>query len=249
MHEAAFRALGLPHRYVACRVRPRQLAPALEGARALGFSGLNVTVPHKQAVCSLLDELHPLAARIGAVNTIRIEGDRLCGHNTDVGGFVRALGEAGSAPAGPAVVLGTGGAARAVIEGLRVLGRDIVCVGRKATVVGGAGLHVVDYGGVNDALAGAGILVNATSVGMKGGPTAFAVEIPLKGLEPDAIVVDLVYPRPAAGLLAAAEEAGHRTLDGLSMLLWQGVEALEIWLQQTLEDQVIDAMRRALGSS
>ncbi|MCA9711823.1 MAG: shikimate dehydrogenase (NADP+), partial [Myxococcales bacterium] len=118
MHGAAFAALGLPHCYFAFHVRPPQLAAALAGARALGLGGLNLTVPHKQAACALVDALDPAAARIGAVNTVCMEGSRLVGLDTDGEGFLAGLAELPGGEPSSAVVLGSGGAARAVVDAL-----------------------------------------------------------------------------------------------------------------------------------
>lgn len=247
MHGAAFAELALPHRYFAFHVRPADLRAALEGARALGLGGLNLTVPHKRAACALVDELSPEAERIGAVNTVVIEGGRLRGHNTDGAGFWAALGELrGSAPE-RAVVLGSGGAARAVIDALsHEAATEITWVSRRPQGLPEGPWRAAGWDALADALEGAALLVNATTVGMSGGPSSFPAPLPLGSLAPGARVVDLVYPRPAGGLLDAAAAAGLPHQDGLPMLLWQGVRALEEWLAMSLPPEVVEAMRAAI---
>ncbi len=302
MHNAAFTALGLPHRYAAFHVRPAALADALAGARALGLGGLNLTVPHKRAALALVDELTPRARRIGAVNTIILRAGRLVGDNTDGLGFAAALrelfeaklepaarGETRSTPGtaslrrhargedpgarrdadsrhGPAraprvreaVVLGAGGAARAVID---ALARDrehglsvehVRWVTRNPAALAeqlhsGAPLRAVEITGYERLeLARVELLVNCTTVGMRGGPARFPTPIEPARLAPGARVVDIVYPRPPGGLLDRAAAAGCHVQDGLVMLHWQGVFALERWLGRPLPSAAVAAMRAAL---
>jgi shikimate dehydrogenase len=262
MHNAAFSALGLPHRYWAFHVRPDGLREALRGALTLGFGGLNLTVPHKQAAIPHLDRLTEAAARIGAVNTVLFEHGHMIGDNTDGLGLLTALSELDVAASGEkrssgsCVVLGSGGAARAVVDALvhESLDPDVRWVSRApARIDAPAGATCLDY----EALAGepicADLLVNATTVGMQGGPTAFPVDLDLETLSAGARVIDLVYPRPRGGLLDRAEQAGLFVQDGLPTLLWQGVHALGLWLErsdgedeQPLPMGVIEAMRGAL---
>ena len=261
MHAAAFAALGLPHRYLAFHVGPSRLAAAVAGAAALGFGGLNLTVPHKQAALALCDRLGPEARRIGAVNTLCFTGDGVVGHNTDGRGFAAAVrGFDGPAPAPRtsvhrAMVLGAGGAARAVVDAL--VG-ELICpegqvlwVSRSPDAVPrqapGGPVTVIGW----DALAGRGpvdLLVNCTTLGMAHGPRAWPAPVAalVAGLSSGARVVDLVYPRPPGGLLDHAEAAGAAVQDGLEMLLWQGVYAEELWLGRALGPEVVAAMRDAL---
>src|SRR3954452_3588704 len=135
MQEAAFRAAGLNWRYLTVEVAPKDLADAIRGVRAFGMRGINLTIPHKVSVIPLLDEIAPDAAVIGAVNTVRREGDRLIGENTDGRGFLRGVRvDAGVEPSGKrAVVLGAGGAARAIVTELVLAGvSDLVVVNRSA---------------------------------------------------------------------------------------------------------------------
>jgi shikimate dehydrogenase len=248
MHGAAFAELGLPHRYLAFAVSPNHLREAIRGAAALGFGGLNLTVPHKIAAAPWMDRLGPVARRTGSVNTVVFEGRAIVGHSTDGDGFLDALRVAGHSP-DRAVVLGGGGAARAIVDALAH--RDPPCRvvwtsrdPKRLPRVNGVATSV--YGDLPAACEDATLLVNATTVGMVGGPTAFPEPVPLERLSPRAIVVDVVYPRPRGGLLDRAAALGLAVQDGLPMLLWQGVRALELWLGRSMPEPVIEAMRGAL---
>ncbi|MBX7078842.1 MAG: shikimate dehydrogenase [Nannocystaceae bacterium] len=250
MLNAAFAAMGMPHRYFAFHVRPHALANALAGARAMGLGGLNLTVPHKRAAVAHMDRLAPEAARIGAINTVLIRRGELIGHNTDGAGFLDALAELGGNPPRHAVVLGGGGAARSVVDGLRhgETAAEVVWVSREpARLPALDGVARCGYGDLGEALAGCELLVNATTVGMRGGPERFASPLPLERLRRGTRVVDLVYPRAPGGLLDEADNVHARTQDGLATLLWQGVRALELWLGIALPASVVATMRRALN--
>lgn len=261
MHAAAFAALGLPHRYLAFHVAPTELAAAVAGARALGFGGLNLTVPHKQAGLGCVDRLGAAARRIGAVNTLCFAGGEVVGENTDGLGFAAALAELGGA-VGSAVVLGAGGAALAVVdalvhEGLLRAGGRLRWVTREPTRLAGliagraelSGVVATGWDELVERPLRAELLVNCTSVGMRGGPVEFPV-VPLLGELPgDARVIDLVYaraPGASGGLLERAAARGLATQDGLPMLLWQGVRALELWLGIEASAAVVAAMRSSL---
>lgn len=256
MHAAAFASLGLGHRYLAFHVDAAGLAAAIGGARALGFGGLNLTVPHKQAAVALCDELSPRARRIGAVNTIAFEGSRIFGDNTDAPGFAAAVAELGDAAIEDAVVLGGGGAALAVIDALlqdlrvgevRWVSRDPAAL--RATIAARpewARVQPRSYAALATAPLTCDLLVHCTTVGMRGGPAALPVELELAGPRPGARVIDAVYPRPVGGLLDQAAARGWLVQDGLAMLLWQGVRALERWLARPLPPATIAAMRAAL---
>ncbi len=248
MHGAAFDALGLPHRYVALRVPASGLAAALDGVRALGLAGVNLTVPHKEAACALVDALDDLARKVGAVNTIAVEGTTLRGTNTDVGGFADALAELDPVPPKRAVVLGGGGASRAIVAALDEAGAQVTWISRRpAALVPLGRAQPRSWFQLDEALAGADTLVNATTVGMAGGPSEFPRPIALQAMAAGARVVDAVYPRAVGGLLDRAEAAGHRTQDGRPMLLWQGVRALKVWLDCDIPAPVVAAMRATLG--
>lgn len=260
MHNAGFDALGIPWVYVPLEVRPERLGEAVRGAVALGFRGFNVTIPHKQAVVEFLDEVSGEAALTGAVNTVRITSDGACeGFNTDGRGFVRSLRtEAGVEPAGKAFfVMGAGGAGCAVATQVALEGaaRVSVCdtdapraealVGRIAQRIPAERVELVPHEkkAIRDAVARAEVFVDATPLGMHEGD---AMSIPPDVLRPELLVVDLVYNPPETPLLAEAKARGCTTLGGLGMLLFQGVEAFELW---TGRDAPVDVMRRALRSA
>lgn len=254
MHAAAFAALGLPHRYLAFHVAAADLAAALAGARALGFGGVNLTLPHKLAGAALCDRLTESARRIGAVNTVAF-ADGALGDNTDSPGFAAAVRELGAAPVERAVILGGGGAALAVVDAVvhglqagavRWVSRDVA--GLRAAIAARPELAGVEAIGWDALAAGppADLLVHCTTVGMPGGPAALPAEVDPRRLRAGARVVDIVYPRPPGGLLDRAAAVGCAVQDGLPMLLWQGVFALERWLGRSLPADVVAAMRAAL---
>ncbi len=248
MHNAALAALGLDWVYLALPVPAARLAAALEALAALGCRGLNVTIPHKQAVVPLCRQLSPLAQRLGAVNTLVPHADGgWLGSNTDVEGFLAPLRSAGGAPWSErrAVVLGCGGSARAVVAGLVELGLGRIAVaGRRAEAVAefvaachgwAPQLRGLAWEHLEGALASAALVVNTTPLGMAAaGDPAAAGRCPLSPAQLDALpvaacVYDLIYtPRPTA-LLRAAAERGCRGLDGLEMLVQQGAAALRLW--------------------
>jgi len=224
-------------RYVLLPVPPEKLSLALPGLAALGFRGCNVTTPHKQAVMPLLDRVDELARRIGAVNTVVVEKDgTLTGFNNDGNGFVQSLRDAkpGWRPdAGPIVVLGAGGAARAVVASLAVQGaREIRLVNRtfeRAQGIAneyGSPVTAIPWEGRNEALADVALLANATNQGMVGKP---ALDISLDRLPPHALVGDLIYTPPETPLLAAARARGNMTVNGLGLLLNQARPAFQAW--------------------
>lgn len=248
MHAAAFAALGLPHRYVALRVPAPGLAAALEGVRALGLAGLNLTVPHKETACALVDELDDVARTVGAVNTVAVVGGALRATNTDVGGFADALAELDPSAPRRAVVLGGGGASRAIVAALDGAGAQVAWVSRRPAAIAPLGrAQPRSWFQLDEALAGADTLVNATTVGMNGGPADFPRPIALDALADGARVIDAVYPRPTGGLLDRADQAGLRTQDGRAMLLWQGVRALKVWLDREIDAPTVAAMRATLA--
>lgn len=259
MHNAAFDALGLDCVYVAFDVEPGSLRPATLALKALSIAGVNVTIPHKQAIIEHLDFIAPEARFTGAVNTVHNSGGTLEGHNTDVGGFLRALsGELGFEPAGArVVVLGAGGAARAVLSGLGMKGAAEVAIVNRTLPKGaemadyfaqsfpdtGFGAHALgDTTALKGLLGGADLLVNATSGGMEG---SGELSLPLESLATGAVVYDLVYNPEETKLVGEARRLGHRAAPGLGMLLYQGAESFRIW---TGLDAPLDAMREALGS-
>lgn len=249
MHAAAFAAMQLPYVYLPFRVPPEQLDAAIHGALALGFGGLNLTVPHKQAALAQCDELSPAAERIGAVNVIAFEQGRVVGHNTDARGLLDALAELpGPAPT-RATVLGSGGASLAVVDAL-LHGHpelEITWVSRtpaQVVVLASMRERVRVIGWPELAAPRGDLLINTTSVGLAGGPDEFPIALELGELDARAKVIDIVYPRTP--LLERAAAAGLIVQDGLAMLLWQGVRALELWLGQALEPEVVARMRAAI---
>jgi shikimate dehydrogenase len=249
MHTAAFRALGLIHRYERIRVAKGALEPALCRLSEQGYRGVNLTVPHKREGAALMDHLVGPAARLGTVNTVDLSGGagRWTGHATDGPGFVAALGELSVPRLRHAVVLGTGGAAHCIVDALlhTFPELELAWVSRDPAATTAPDPRVELHGW--DAVPWKGqLLVNATTVGMRGGPKEFPRPIEFSRFDAGAGVVDIVYPRPVGGLLDQAAEAGLVVQDGLPMLLWQGVKALEIWLQSPIGDDVVAAMRSAL---
>jgi shikimate dehydrogenase len=252
MYNAAFRHLGLDCVYVAFRVPPALLREAVEGVRAMGMGGLNVTHPHKVRILPLLDGLHPSAEEVGAVNTVRNEGGRLVGFNTDGEGAVSFLRERlGSLKGRRAVILGAGGAARALAfsllrEGaeLTVLNRTPSKARRLASELGRRG-GKVGWGGlgreeVRGALSRADLLINATPVGMdREGETLVTSDLMHRGL----FVMDLVYHPPETALMREARKAGARAENGLGMLLHQAALSFTLF---TGRRAPLEVMRRAL---
>ena len=256
MQEAGFRELGLNWRYLTIEVAPAKLREAVAGARAFGLRGFNFTIPHKVAVMQHLDEIAPDAAIIGAVNTVRREGDRLIGENTDGKGFLFGLRtDAAVDPTGKrAVVLGAGGAARAIVTELALAGAAEVLVvnrsvGRGETMVAdlaaktGRPIRFQPWRGIYPVTAGADLLVNATSIGLY--PDVAAMPpVDLHGARAGMLVSDAVFNPPETPLLAAARRLGLPTLDGLSMLVYQGTIGFHLW---TGREAPANVMKRALA--
>ena len=231
---------GIDGVYVPLPVRPEQLNAALRALPALGFRGCNLTIPHKEQALSIVDRVEPLARRIGAINTVIVGPDGgLEGRNTDAYGFRESLRESVPDwdPVGAvAVVLGAGGAARAVVAALvEARAKEIRLVNRtearaemlaRELATPTTRIVVHPWAERESALAHAGLLVNTTSLGMANEP---GLEIDLVQLPLSAIVMDLVYVPLETPLLAAARERGHRTVEGLGMLLHQGRPGFEAW--------------------
>lgn len=249
MHNAAYAALGLPHRYHAFAVAPTALETALAGARALGLGGLNLTVPHKQAAVALVDRRAPEVERIGALNTIVIRDGLLWGHSTDGDGFLAGLAELDFAAPRRAVVLGGGGASRSVVDALlhHAPPVEVAWIGRDPSALPAwPGVARHPYDALPALLPTCDLLVNGTTVGMTGGPASFPIELPLAAMPRGAAVVDIVYRDAPTALLEQAARCGLMHQNGLPMLLWQGVRAQELWRGEPLPALVVEAMRRAL---
>jgi len=256
MQEAAFGALGLNWRYLTIEVPPAKLKDAMTGVRALGLRGLNLTIPHNVAVMQHLDEISRDAAIIGAVNTVRREGDRLIGENTDGKGFLRGVRmDAGVDPAGKRVaILGAGGAARSIGTELALAGAaEIVVVNRSVAraepmvrdlhAATSCPVRFEEWRGVWRVPREIELLVNATSIGLF--PDVDAMPpVELSDARADLLVADAVFNPPETRLLASARGLGLRTLDGLSMLVYQGVIGFQMW---TGQDPPEEAMKVALA--
>ena len=238
-------------------VEPGDLEAAIAGLRALGFRGVNLTLPHKEAVLPLLDEISESAGRIGAVNTLIFgEDGGLRGDNTDGFGFMESL-KAGAptwrAADGPAVILGAGGAARAVAvalldtgaPGLRLVNRTVERAERLASdlraMASDRSIEVARWDERAAALSGAHLLVNTTSLGMSGQPP---LAIALDDLSGTALVTDIVYTPLETDLLAAARANGNAAVDGLGMLLHQGRPGFAAWFGT--DPEVTDELRRVV---
>lgn len=247
MHNAGFAEACVDAVYVALTVAPADLQTTVSALRATDCIGASVTVPHKLAVVAMCDELSPIAKQIGAVNTLEFRDDgTLVGHNTDAPGFVRAFEEASATSfAGKRVViLGGGGAARAVDAGVRQAAASSVdVVVRSPSNVSWAKASPWEAGELEQLLVNCDVLIDCTSMGLSAESEANPpCPIPVAKLPASAIVCSLVYHRKTA-LLAEAEDAGLQTVDGAGMLLYQGAIAFALW---TGCEAPIDAMRRAL---
>lgn len=241
--------LGIDGVYVPLAVRPEHATAAIRALPLLGFAGCNVTVPHKETAYAAMDEVDAPARRLGAVNTIVVQPDgRLWGGNTDGYGFIENLKDQvpqWKGPAGPAVVLGAGGSARAVIGALLEAGVTQVrlvnrTVERAATLARMFGPQVKPLGWDRrgEALAGAALLVNTTVLGMTG---QAPLDLDLQALPDRAVVYDIVYAPLQTPLLAAARRRGLPAVDGLGMLLHQARPGFERWFGAS--PKVTDALR------
>ncbi|MCB0166460.1 MAG: shikimate dehydrogenase [Anaerolineae bacterium] len=256
MHNAAFASLGLEWAYVPLPVKPANVEQAMRGLSALGFMGVNVTVPHKQAVIRYLDELNEASQITGAVNTIAIKDGKYLGYNTDSIGFLNSLVEANCHPKSMRVaVLGAGGAARAVVLALanaeaesvtvfnRTAERAAFLVDDLADTFPDSHLRFAPFTSqaIADLKEDVDLVINTTSVGMSpdksSSPWPDDVAIPKH-----TVVCDLVYNPLETALLARAKVGGNPTIDGLGMLVHQGAHAFEIW---TGQHPPIDIMRAA----
>ena len=254
MQEAAFRALDLNWRYLTIEVHATDLAAAVAGMRAMSFRGINLTIPHKVEVLRHLDEIAPDARLIGAVNTVRRDGDRLVGENTDGKGFLRALQAASIDPRGRRVaILGAGGAAKAIAVELALAGASHITVVNRTVERGraladgvarieGASSDFQPWMPNHRVPDGTEILVTATSIGLFPGFEAVP-EVDFATIGPGMVVCDVIPNPPRTRFLAMAEERGATTLDGLGMLVYQGAIAFTMW---TGREAPTDVMHRAL---
>lgn len=257
MHNAAITALGLDYVYVPFPISVADLSSVIAGLKAIkSIQGFNLTIPHKVEVIPLLDEVLPIAQSVGAVNTVRRIDDRWVGTNTDVAGFLEPLKQLDCDWKNmPAIILGCGGAARAVVAAclelscpvIHVVGRDAKKLkkfhGTMTSQLRDYNLRVHPWSSIPHLLEVAGIVINATPIGMASDPNTPISEAEITMLPDNAITYDLIYtPRPTKFLQIAAAR-GLKAIDGLEMLINQGAIALEWWLDQPAP---IDIMRQAL---
>lgn len=246
---------GIDGAYLPLAVDPKRLETAVRGLQASGFRGANLTLPHKELVLPLIDRMSERARRIGAVNTIVFsDGGSIEGDNTDGFGFMESLkadARAWTAADGVAIILGAGGAARAVAAalldagapGLRIVNRTVERAERLAealrTIAPGRSIEPIAWDKRADVLADAHLLVNTTSLGMNGQPP---LDLALDRLPQTALVTDIVYTPLETGLLAAAHSRGNDVVDGLGMLLHQGRPGFARWFG--VDPEVTDDLRR-----
>ncbi|MBK5229426.1 MAG: shikimate dehydrogenase [Actinobacteria bacterium] len=253
IHNVAFRAVGLDWTYLAFPVPPERLPDAIAGLRALGSAGANVTMPHKQAVIPLLDDVSGDARAVGAVNTIECLGDRLIGHNTDVDGFREFVSkESGVAVTGTScVVLGAGGAARAIVRALEELDvGEVSVVARReeaAEEVAGSAhpgfARAAPWESAQAIAEDSGVIVNCTPLGMRGEDV-----LPGVPFHEGQLVLDLIYQPPTTPLLDNARAAGAVAWGGLGMLVLQAAASFGIWTGQDPPTDVMSAAAvRAIG--
>ncbi|TYQ29345.1 shikimate dehydrogenase [Pseudanabaena sp. UWO311] len=257
MHNAAIAAMGVDYVYVPFPIPVEQLPAAIAGLKAVqSVQGFNLTIPHKVEVMPLLDEVLPIAKAVGAVNTVRRVGERWVGTNTDVAGFLEPLKKLNCDWENmPAVILGSGGAAKAVVAACLELGCSVIhVVGRdpkKMKKFHGAmtsqlhdyNLRVHPWASIPHLLEVAGIVINATPIGMASDPNT-PISVSEMNLLPDhAIAYDLIYTPLPTKFLQIAAARGLKAIDGLEMLINQGAIGLEFWLDQTIP---IEIMRQAL---
>jgi len=258
MQEAAFEALGLQWRYLLFEIQANQLEAAVRGARLFHFQGFNCTIPHKVAVLNYLDAVSQEASVMGAVNTVRREGERLIGENTDGKGFLRSLKEDGRVdPSGKrVVVLGAGGAARAITVELALSGAAKITLVNRSNERGNtlasllrqktsAQVEFIPWKGTYSLPADVDILVNATSIGLYPHLNE-KPDIDYSTIKTGMVVCDVIPNPPRTPFLKEAEAAGAQTLDGLGMLVYQGAIAFKMW---TGKDAPLTVMRTALAKA
>lgn len=257
LHQTMIDQTGTAYRYDVRTVRPEELPAFVRWAKDGGCAGFNVTMPHKEAILPLLDEVDATAASCGAVNTVCIREGRAIGHNTDGTGFLDSLAGQGFYPQGRTVLLlGAGGAAKAVGHALAAAGagRVIVCARRLeraaalAAQLPGCGEGIVlAQDAIQQAASACDLLVNATPLGMAGSP-AFARLDFLQAMPSHAVVYDLVYHPRRTALLEAAARQGLRTVGGIDLLIRQAVRAFTFFTGETPDTAALyDALREPLG--
>jgi shikimate dehydrogenase len=244
MHNAAFKALDLDFLYVAFNVKSYNLKEAVDGIKKLGIRGFNVTIPHKMEIIKYLDEVDDNAHDIGAVNTVVIRHDKLFGYNTDGSGAIKALIDENADPKDKKVVLlGAGGAARTIAFYIAPLSERLLIINRtesrakklSSILKKKSNSRVTGLGfsqkNISRALQDADMLINATPVGMY--PYSNETLVDSSMLRSDMVVFDLVYNPMITKLLRETKKAGARPINGVSMLVYQGAEAFEMWTEKT----------------
>jgi shikimate dehydrogenase len=255
LHNYFFKQYGIAGAYVPLAIEPAGLEAALRALAPLRFAGCNLTIPHKERALTIVDDVDALAARVGAISCVVVRPDgSLFGTNNDVHGFARNILQqhpGWRADAGPAVVIGAGGGARAVVYSLVDRGaREIRLVNRtreRADALArefGPAVQTMNWNDRHRALEGAALLVNTTSQGMVGQP---ALDLDLSALPPRALDADIVYIPLVTPLLAAARRRGNPTVDGLGMLLHQACIAWQLWFG--LEPEVTPELRAAIEAT
>ena len=256
MVEAAYRALGLDARYLTCDVPPESLGDAVRGAKAMGWLGFNCSLPHKVAVIDHLDEVAESARLIGAVNCVVIRNGRLVGENTDGLGFLTSLSRVADPRGARVVLLGAGGAARAIaIELARAGASEIRIVNRAEQRGRELAAHVAavtparvsfEQWATPVVVGEADVLVNATSIGLF--PGTAVPDVDFATLNAGTVVADVIPNPPHTGFLAAAAERGCDTIDGLGMLVNQGVIGIRLWTGLEADSAVMhEALSRIFG--
>ncbi|MDF1824592.1 MAG: shikimate dehydrogenase [Verrucomicrobiales bacterium] len=268
MHNPALRAAGIDAEYVRVHLSPEELVDGLGAMKSSGFIGTNVTIPHKGGVFDAVDEMTEVARRIGAVNTVAIDGDQLIGHNTDAPGLKRAIREEFSMDLTDLriMIIGAGGGAgkAAAVQCAMDHCDRLVLVNRTIAKAEALEAELEELFVDPDRLEGPAdrlvsipweekamerelgqvdLIINATSVGMK---RTDAEVVPQRLIEPHHLVYDMIYAPPRTRLINDAEAAGAKAANGLSMLLWQGVLAFEFWFNR---EAPVDAMRQGLNES
>lgn len=256
MHQAAINALGLNYQYIACRVLPAELGDFVDDVRRTKrLAGFNVTLPHKETILPYLDEISELASRVGAVNTVYWQGNRLCGTNTDVAGFSYALESLGkSLSRKSACVLGAGGASRAIVYALGALGFSQVAVVNRTiekaqALVESMSPHFPDttliasawqHERLDSFVATSDFIINTTSIGLAGEPYP---TLPFHRAKADAVACDIIYRPLLPPFLTQANASGLQCQNGMAMFIGQGQASFQLWTGQT---PPVDVMEKAL---
>lgn len=259
MHNAALEYLGLDYVYLPFPIKPDDLPKAIQGFSAIGVMGFNVTIPHKQVIIDCLSAIHPIAKSVGAVNTVLRKDNHWIGTNTDIEGFIAPLQSTYRRNWSQtiAVILGNGGAARAVVAGcaqlgcaeIRVVGRNVQKLEEFRNSWGNLALEfnlkVHRWEELSSLIPLANLLVNTTPIGMHPNVEQSPLSASqMRNLPPGAIAYDLIYTPNPTRFLQQARQQGAITIDGLEMLVQQGAAALRIWLD--LESVPVDIMRQTL---